>query len=145
MTRKNHKTDPRHAPISPLNLFQERYRHDPWAVLCCTICLNLTTGRAFEAVHRDLFSLWPTPVEMALADANELRDILTCLGLQQRRTRSLIRMSTAYAFFWDGREAIDLPGIGTYGNDSYRIFVRGELDVRPSDKELRKYLEWIQS
>jgi len=37
---------------------------------------------------------------------------------------------------------MDLPGIGKYGSDSYRIFVRGELDVRPTDKELRKYLEW---
>ena len=137
--------DPRTAPISPLNLFQERYRSDPWAVLACAICLNLCTGRAFEAVHRDLFALWPSPLHMATADPEELRILLSQLGLQNRRSAALIRMSTAYAVLWDGRDPMDLPGIGKYGSDSYRIFVRGELDVRPTDKELRKYLEWIAS
>lgn len=137
--------DPRVAPISPLNLFQERYREEPWRVLCCAVCLNLCTGRAFESVHRDLFALWPTPLHMATADPDDLRALLSQLGLQNRRTASLIRMSTAYACLWDGRDPMDLPGIGKYGSDSYRIFVRGELDVGPTDKQLRKYLEWIAS
>jgi methyl-CpG-binding domain protein 4 len=130
------------AEISPLNLFQERYSHDPWKLLCCTICLNLCTGKVFETIHGDLFSLWDTPYEMALADAIDLETLLSPLGLQRRRARSLIRMSTAYAFLWDGRNPDDLPGIGKYGSDSYRIFVRGELDLVVEDKELRKYLEW---
>jgi endonuclease III len=131
--------------ISPLNLFQERYASDPWAVLCCAICLNLCTGRAFESVHHDLFALWPTPLHMATANSEDLRCLLSQLGLQNRRTVSLIRMSTAYACLWDGSDPADLPGIGKYGSDSYRIFVRGQLDVGPTDKELRKYLEWIKS
>lgn len=131
--------------ISPLNLFQERYRSDPWKLLCCCICLNLCTGRAFESVHEDLFSLWPTALDMATADYTEVELLLTQLGLQKRRARSLIRMSTAYACWWDGKDAEDLPGIGRYGSDSYKLFIRGELDVRVTDKELRKYLEWIKS
>jgi methyl-CpG-binding domain protein 4 len=131
--------------ISPQNLFQERYADDPWKLLCCTICLNLCTGRVFETVHEDLFALWNTPHEMAFADCLDLEALLTPLGLQRRRARSLIRMSTAYAFVWDGRDPDDLPGIGKYGSDSYRIFVRGELRIPVEDKELRKYLEWIRN
>lgn len=131
--------------MSPLKLFQERYVHDPWKLLCCTICLNLCTGRSFEKIHEDLFALWNTPYEMAIASVGDLEVLLSPLGLQNRRARSLIRMSTAYAFFWDGRDPTDLPGIGKYGSDSYRIFVRGELHIPVEDKELRKYLEWKRS
>lgn len=131
--------------LSPYRLFQERYREDPWKLLCCTICLNLCTGKVFETIHEDMFALWDTPYEMAIADALDLETLLTPLGLQRRRSRSLIRMSTAYAFLWDGKDPTHLPGIGKYGADSYRIFVRGELDIPVEDKELRKYLEWIRS
>lgn len=127
--------------ISPLNLFQERYRADPWRLLCCCICLNLCSGRALESVHEDLFALWPTPEAMASAEVLDLEALLSQLGLQRRRARSLMRMSAMWPT-WDGVNAADLPGIGTYGSDSYRIFVRGELGVRPQDKELKKYLEW---
>lgn len=137
------RSDPRTAPVSPLNLFQERYRGDPWAVLCCVICLNLCTGRALESVHTELFRRWPTPLHMATADRGELESVLRRLGMQRRRAIALVRMSVAYACLWDGRDPLDLPGIGKYGADSYRIFVRGELDVGPTDKELRKYIEWI--
>lgn len=131
--------------MSPYRLFQERYADEPWKLLCCTICLNLCTGRVFETVHEDLFALWDTPYEMALADGIDLQILLTPLGLQRRRARSLIRMSTAFAFFWDGRDPRDLPGIGKYGSDSYRIFIRGETEISVEDKELKKYLAWLVS
>ncbi len=129
--------------VSPYNLFQERYRDDPWRLLCCVICLNLCTGTALESVHCELFSRWPTPLHMATADPSELEAVLRHLGMQRRRARALIRMSTAYSCWWDGGNPSDLPGIGKYGGDSYEIFVRGNLGVRPMDKELRKYIEWI--
>lgn len=128
--------------MSPYRLFQERYADDPWKLLVSVICLNLCTGRAYETIHEDLFLLWPTPMEMALADPLDLEALLSHLGLQRRRSKSIIRMSTAYACWWDGRDPMDLPGIGKYGSDSYRIFIRGELDLEVQDKELRKYLEW---
>ncbi len=136
---------PRGREMSPLRLFQERYDDDPWRLLCCVICLNLCSGRALESVHEELFRRWPTPIEMALAKRDDLETVLSYLGLQRRRATSLIRMSTAYAFTWDGRDPLDLPGIGRYGSDSYRIFIRGEFDLQPMDKELRKYLEWTKT
>jgi len=129
---------------SPLNLFQERYADHPWRMLCCVICLNLCSGRAFESVHEGLFLLWPDPLSMSLADPQELADWLSPLGLQHRRARSLRRMSLSYTCLWDGVDPDDLPGIGKYGADSYDIFIRGK---RPAaqDKELRKYLEWAKN
>jgi 3-methyladenine DNA glycosylase/8-oxoguanine DNA glycosylase len=53
-------------------------------------------------------------------------------------------MSAAYPL-WDRVDPTVLPGIGEYGAHSYLIFIRGQLDVLPKDKELRKFLEWMKS
>lgn len=130
---------------SPYNLFQERYADDPWRLLCCVICLNLCGGRALESVHLELFRRWPTALHMAFAERTEIESVISTLGLQFRRARSLVRMSVHYSFLWDGRDPDDLPGIGRYGADSFNIFIRGQLDIPVTDKELRKYLEWRRS
>ena len=80
---------------------------------------------------------------MATADPSELESVLRHLGMQRKRARTLIRMSTVWSCWWDGENPQDLLGIGKYGGDSYEIFVRGNLGVSPMDKELRKYLEWL--
>lgn len=125
-----------------LGLFQEEYRADPWAMLCCVIMLNQTNARQLRGIHHEFFRRWPDPISLALADPTAVEAMIAPLGLQRRRARSLIRMSAMYAFLWDGHTAADLPGIGKYGNDSYEIFCRGRLDVPVDDKELRKYLAW---
>lgn len=131
------------ASTSPYNLFQERYRDEPWHLLCCVICLNLCTGAALESVHEALFERWPSAFDMAFAEPIEVELFVGSLGLQRRRARNLIRMSIAYAFLWDGRDPTDLPGIGKYGSDSYMIFVRKDFSIKPQDKELKKYLSWL--
>ncbi len=108
--------------VSPLNLFQERYRDDPWRLLCCVICLNLCTGTALERVHEELFRRWPTALHMSIADPSELESVLRHLGMQRKRSRALIRMSSAWSCLWDGGNLMDLPNIGIYGRDSYEMF-----------------------
>ena len=126
---------------SPYNLFQERYYHDPWKLLCSTICLNLCRGSTFERIHEVLFDRWKTPAEMAEADFHELSFMLKSLGLHNRRATRLITMSRSY-LTWDGVDPLDLPGIGTYGSDSYLIFVKDRFDVVPKDKELLNWMRW---
>ena len=92
-----------------------------------------------------LFSRYPTCHDMAFANQDELGEIIRPLGLWRRRARQLIRMSVSCAFLWDGRDPLDLPGIGKYGSDSWRIFIRGELDIEVEDKELKRYLEWTRT
>lgn len=41
---------------------------------------------------------------------------------------------------WDKQNALDLYGIGKYGNDSYEIFFKKNYNVKPTDKELLRYL-----
>ncbi len=135
--------------VSPYNYFQERYRHDEWRLLCCVICLNLTTGRALESVHTGLFERFPDPLEMASALLDptvmeELVGLLAPLGLQRRRALNLARMSMAY-LSWDPSDDVSLlPGIGKYGRDSHDIFIRRVVPDDVRDKELRRYLLWYQ-
>jgi hypothetical protein len=67
------------------------------------------------------------------------------LGLHRNRSRSLQRFSHEYLHkSW--RYPIELHGVGKYGNDAYRIFCLGEWrDARPTDKELRKYIGWLEN
>ena len=38
----------------------------------------------------------------------------------------------------------DLPGVGKYAADSWKIFQEGNIDIQVEDKELIKYVEWAQ-
>ena len=40
----------------------------------------------------------------------------------------------------DGKDATMLYGIGKYGSDSYEIFFKQNYSVKPTDKELVRYL-----
>ena len=60
------------------------------------------------------------------------------LGMWRRRAKTLYRMSIDF-LSWDLDRAKDLHGIGQYGDESYRIFFKGER-FEPQDKELRRYL-----
>ncbi len=128
-----------------LGLFQEEFADRPWSLLVCVICLNQTSAKQLRPIYKHLFARWPDPISMALAVPDELEQMIAPLGLQRRRARALIRMSATYAFLWDGGDPIDLPGIGKYGSDSFKLFIRGELGIQVEDKELRRYLEWIKN
>lgn len=129
--------------VSPFNLFQERFRRDPWRLLVCVQLLNQTSGRQLEDVVGPLFERWPTEHLMSTADPDEVARAIRTLGLQNRRARTLVALSKAVAD--DVWATVDeLPGCGKYAADSYKIFVRGELpgvdDVE--DKELKRYIRW---
>jgi hypothetical protein len=44
---------------------------------------------------------------------------------------------------WDCNDATRLYGIGKYGSDSYEIFFKQNYAVEPTDKELKRYLEYL--
>jgi hypothetical protein len=64
--------------------------------------------------------------------------------MQKVRTKRIRAMSSAY-LSWDGDDPTDLPGIGKYGSDSYRIFISRELLEDVEDKELRRYVQWAKN
>lgn len=125
--------------MSPYLLLQERYRDEPWKLLVACILLNQTTGKQVRDMIIGLFERYPTPRKMALANLYELKRLLRPLGLQNRRANALRLFSRG---FFSGRLYADCYGIGQYAIDSHRIFVEGDLGVRPFDKVLKKYLKW---
>jgi hypothetical protein len=44
---------------------------------------------------------------------------------------------------WNGNNVLDLPGVGKYASDSWKIFQEGVYNITVEDKELKKYLQWI--
>jgi methyl-CpG-binding domain protein 4 len=69
----------------------------------------------------------------------EVIDIIKPLGMYNVREKRLRRMSQDY-LTWDKQNALDLYGIGKYGNDSYEIFFKQNYNVQPTDKELLRFL-----
>jgi methyl-CpG-binding domain protein 4 len=83
---------------------------------------------------------WPSPSEFVQASEQEVRDVIWSLGMVNVRYKRLVIMT--YDFVrWDLDDATELYGIGKYGSDSYEIFFKQNYQVRPTDKELKRYLE----
>ena len=117
---------------SPYNLLQEIYT-DPWQMMICCIFLNQTSRKQVDGIRDEFFKLWPNPNKAAKADPEKMKSIIKSLGFVNRRTHSIIRMSQDF-ITKDWTEPKELFGIGQYGQDSYDIFVRGNIRIKnPSD------------
>ena len=132
-------------------LLQLRYRSEPWKLLVACALLNRTTRRQVDGVVDALFLDYPTPEAMAHARHSDLCDLLRPLGMYRQRAERLRRLSDdwmALLFMWEGTtpdglvELSALTGVGAYALDSYRMFVLDDLTVRPSDKELVRWMRW---
>lgn len=129
--------------VSPYNYFQERYSDDPWKVLVVCMMLNQTSGKQVERVHEEFFKRWSSPMLAALGSDVEMAEVLRPLGFYNRRAKAIQRMSFEYLNKkWN--EPSDLYGVGKYGSDSYNIFIRKVIPEGVTDKELRKYIEWLK-
>ncbi|KAJ3032485.1 Methyl-CpG-binding domain protein 4 [Rhizophlyctis rosea] len=136
-------------PRSPENLIQESLYTNPWALLIATIFLNKTTGRKAKPKLWEFFQKWPSPEACAAANQADILPIFSDLGLQNQRSARVIKFSQAFIdnpHFTTPRE---LPGIGVYGEDSWRLFcgrvgdtawMEGMPEI--ADKELAKYVAW---
>ena len=127
--------------MSPFELLQEIYYHDPWKSQVCCILLNCTRRVQVDRVRFDLFAKYPTAIALSQADPQELSELLRPLGFYNRRAKSLIRFSTEWsALGW--KHPKELYGIGQYAADSWDIFYNNRLDIEPNDGVLVKYRLW---
>merc|ERR1719234_911862 len=131
-------------PVSPFHLVEECLYDNPWRLLVACIFLNKTTAKVAVPIMDVFFLRWGTPQAAADAEEAELSELLKPMGLQKKRATMLIRFSKEYLGAWSS-PARDLHGIGKYGEDAWRIFCCGDLDVKPSDKELLRYLSWYRA
>ena len=122
-------------------LLQDEFKEDPWKMLVCCVLLNRTKGTTVKKIIYALFEKYPYAYAMSQADPSELAELLRPLGFQNRRAKTLIKLSEkCCSAGWKDR-VDELPGGGKYAVDSWEIFQKGSLDIEVEDKELRKYLE----
>lgn len=109
-----------------------------WQHMVGVIFLNQTGRAQVKQILPQFLERWPTPESLLRSRIIDIEDVIKPLGMWRRRAMTLYRMSLDF-LSWDGENAKDLHGIGLYGDESYRIFFRGER-FEPDDKELRAYL-----
>jgi methyl-CpG-binding domain protein 4 len=129
---------------SPYLLLQEIYNEHPWRVLVCCIMLNCTSRKQVDGVRDEFFRRYPDPFEAEHADSVEMAELLAPLGFKNRRTNTIRRFSSDWLTL-DWQEPKELYGIGKYAQDSWEIFMKGNLEVEPTDGVLKKYLTWARA
>lgn len=127
---------------SQRDLIQEEYYPDEFKVLVCCLLLNRCRGDTVRPIVVELLARYPDAISMAAADLEALTRLLRPLGLQRQRAKRLVEFSRAYAAGWE--DVRDLPGVGDYAADCWRIFFLEELgDLPPDDGPLAEY--WIEA
>jgi len=113
-------------------------------VLVCCIMLNCTSRKQVDRVRDEFFKRYPDPSEAERADLNEMAELLAPLGFRNRRTNTIKRFSSDWLTL-NWQEPKELYGIGKYAQDSWEIFMKGNLEVNPTDGVLAKYLAWART
>jgi A/G-specific adenine glycosylase len=98
-------------------------------IVVAEVLLQSTFAEKVEPVFANLITEYPTPVELAKADEQELADLLEPLGLQNRKARWLISIGDLAAeegipTSYD--ELLNLPGLGPYAANAVLCFGHGE-------------------
>ena len=111
-----------------------------WQHMVAVIMLNQTGRKPVKTVAPVFWSRWPNACSFLQATEQEVQDVIRNLGMVNVRTKRLQRMTKDF-LTWNQEDATMLYGIGKYGSDSYEIFFKQNYyDVRPTDKELQRYL-----
>lgn len=104
--------------------------------------LNQTSYKQVDRVRNEFFNAFPTPDKLINAREDDIISIIKPLGFYNRRASLWKKFSAAW-IQWDGNDVKSLPGVGKYASDSWEIFQNGNYDIEVEDKELKKYLCWI--
>lgn len=110
-----------------------------WEHMVGVIMLNQTGRKPVKYVLPKFLKKFPNPTSLLNSTVEEVIDIIKPLGMYNIREKRLRRMSEDY-LTWNKQDALALYGIGKYGNDSYEIFFKQNYNVKPTDKELVRYL-----
>ena len=128
--------------IKPLrdDLMVQQQVSNSWQHFVGVIMLNQTGRKAVKTTLPEFLYWFPTPMALINAEEEFVKSIIQPLGMVNVRYNRLVRMSYDY-LTWEGNDATMLYGIGKYGSDSYEIFYKNNYTVKPTDKELKRYLE----
>lgn len=124
-------------------LIQEEFLDDHWKMMVCCILLNQTSNKQVRPILRSVFELIPDPISAIRCDHLILAAVIKTTGFQNLKASRIIRMSEKWISGFD--DPIELPGIGQYGRDTWKIFVERKKDFQPGDKKLSAYLKSLES
>ena len=128
--------------MTPLrdDLMVQQQIHGPWQHMVGVIMLNQTGRKPVKTVLPEFLSHWPTAEHFYfLAEPEKVKEVIRPLGMVNVREKRIRRMTQDF-LTWDRKDAKVLYGIGKYGSDSYEIFFKQNYTVKPTDKELIRYL-----
>ena len=125
-------------PLRDDLMVQQQIRNE-WEHMVGVIMLNQTGRKPVKLTLPEFLFWFPTPQVLLNADEEFVKSILKPLGMVNVRYKRLMGMSRDY-LTWDKQDATMLYGIGRYGSDSYEIFFKNNYNVKPTDKELKRYL-----
>jgi endonuclease III len=124
-------------------LIQEDYIGNPWKMMVCCILLNQTNNRQVRPILSSLFELIPNPISAIRCDEQNLAAVIKTTGFQNIKAKRIRLLSQKWI---DGfSDPCELPGIGKYGRDSWKIFIENNTSIEVEDKKLRGYLESLNS
>jgi endonuclease-3 len=97
---------------------RERYAASPFEVLITTILSAQTTDKSVDAVRDDLFSRFPDPESLAMADLTEVEEIIHSTGFFHMKAKHIIAASRSLIERFSGRvpdtmeDLLTVPGVG---------------------------------
>jgi len=97
---------------------RERYFASPFEVLITTILSAQTTDRSVDAIRGDLFSRFPDPESLAVADIAEVEEIIRSTGFFHMKAKHIIAASRSLIERFGGRvpdtmeNLLTIPGVG---------------------------------
>ena len=122
-------------------IIEEIWMPEKWKVMIVCILLNKTNYKQVLPVAKELFSKYPTLVELLGCDKRELVDLLRPLGLHNRRADTILSfVAQAYLDGIDRHNIRKMPGIGQYAEDCYMILFEGSRECPSKDHALLKYI-----
>lgn len=123
-------------------LIQEEYLDNPWRMMVCCICLNQTNNKQVRPILDILFSIVPDPASAISCEKERISECLKSTGFQNLKADRIKKMSQKWIEGFD--DPSELPGIGKYGQDSWDIFINGNLRRETTDKKLITYLSFFR-
>lgn len=112
-------------------------------MLVACFLLNQTSNLQVRRVLPNLLDRFGTPQKMSEADPDEISLIIRSTGFYNIKARKLIDMSKRWLLGF--KDPIELPGVGEYARDSWRIFVEGDVYFTPKDKKLLGYVNRMKN
>lgn len=131
-------------PVSPYIFRQELYLDDPWKMLIICMMLNQTSYKQVNSVKDVFFENFPDPFTFLKTNDEKIIEIIRPLGFYNRRCK-LFRKFTEKWVSKECKSIDDLPGIGKYASDAWKVFQEGNINISVEDKELKKYVIWARN